>query len=511
MLPAELLVAKTFRGQIRPVYVRPAPELLELAESLIEIYRRGTGKKRHQIYSELKDLEYGPFNFRLIRGLAALLDRRSTFAVDSPIDPYQLRRAAFSRSQGFVLSEGEKGRIIGEISEELKICPEEVEKYLWSDLEDEQVMSGFEPIAAEELLAAYNLSLTQTLLFRSTVLEFRVRENWKRIFRRIKRLGLMYSINRDQGGYTVSVEGPISIIKLTERYGTNVAKLLPEIVAGGEWSVRAQIVSRWRDDRRLLNFELGSSEGVLLPMRAMDPEALYDSSLEEDFARRFASLSTRWSLLREPELLPVGATIMIPDFAFVLGGKRIYMEIVGFWTPDYLAKKINKLQMVRGVEMIIAVDESLGITKKIPGDVIPFEKEVPLKPILERLEAAEKAHLKFEMEQAAKLQIKVEGECAELEELAASSGISKEALRRTLLERPVAGFVLIGDCLIKKEKLGALEKLIAGERFLSALTSKLEAEGIKDPYPLLNYFGYQVKWRGLNYESAEIVKQADSK
>jgi len=143
--------------------------------------------------------------------------------------------------------------------------------------------------------------------------------------------------------------------------------------------------------------------------------------------------------------------------------------------------------------------------------VIPFEKEVPLKPILERLEAAEKAHLKFEMEQAAKLQIKVEGECAELEELAASSGISKEALRRTLLERPVAGFVLIGDCLIKKEKLGALEKLIAGERFLSALTSKLEAEGIKDPYPLLNYFGYQVKWRGLNYESAEIVKQADSK
>jgi len=511
VLPAELLITRMFRGQIRPVYVRPTPELLKLAESLIGIYRRGAGKRRRQIYSEVKDLEYGPYNFRLIRGLAALLDRRSAFEVDSPADPYQLRREVFSMSGGFATTATEKQRIIDTVSKEFKIPPEDIEKHLWSDLEDEQVMRGFTPVSPEELLAAYNLSLTQTLLFRSTVMEFKVRENWKRIFRRMKWLGLMYSINKDQVGYMVSVEGPISIIKLTERYGTNVAKLLPEIVVGGEWSLRAQIVSRWRENRRLLTFDLSSSEGLLLPTHPVEPEALYDSSLEEDFANRFNSLGTKWSLLREPEPIPVGATIMIPDFAFVLGGKRIYMEIVGFWTPDYLTKKINKLQMVRGVEMIIAVDESLGITKKIPGNVIAFEKEVPLKPILEILESAEKTHLKLEMEQAAKLQIKVEGECVELDELAASSGISKEALRKTLVERPVNGFVLIGDCLIKRGKLGVLEKLIAGERLLSALTPKLEAEGIKDPYPLLNFFGYQVKWRGLNYESAEIVKQADLK
>ena len=511
MLPAELLVTRAFRGKIRPAYVHGSAKLIELAESIIGIYQRGTGKKRSQIYSEVREFEYGPYNFRLIRGLAAILDRRSTFVVESPVDPYKLRKAIFSASGGFATTADEKRRIIGTVSKEFKIPPEDVERYLWSDLEDEQVMRGFRPISASDLLAAYNLSLTQTLLFRSTVLEFRVRENWKRIFRSMKRLGLMYSINRDQVGFTVSVEGPTSIIKLTERYGTNVAKLLPEIVMGGEWSVRAQIVSRWKDDRRLLTFELGSSEGVLLPTRPIEPEELYDSSLEEDFAKRFTSLGTRWKLLREPEPIPVGSTVMIPDFAFVLGDKRIYMEIVGFWTPDYLAKKINKLQMIRDVEMIIAVDESLGVSKKIPGNVIAFEKEVPLKPILEILESAERTRLKLEMEQAAQLQIKVEGECVELDELAASSGISKEALRKTLVERPVNGFVLIGDCLIKREKLSALEKVIAGERLLSALMPKLEAEGIKDPYPLLNYFGYQVKWRGLNYESAEIVKQADSK
>jgi predicted nuclease of restriction endonuclease-like RecB superfamily len=506
VLPAELLIARTFRGQIKPAYVHDNAKLIELAESIIGIFQRGIGKKRSQIYSEIRDFEYGPFNFRLIRGLAAILDRRSTFVVESPVDPYKLRKAVFSASGGFATTTDAKQHIIGTASKEFKIQPEDVERYLWSDLEDEQVMRGFRSISASDLLAAYNLSLTQTLLFRSTVLEFRVRENWKRIFRKIKMLGLMYSINRDQVGFIVSVEGPISIIKLTERYGTNVAKLLPEIIMGGEWSVRAQIVSRWRDDRRLLTFELTSSEGVLLPTRALEPEELFDSSLEEGFAKRFASLGTRWKLLREPEPIPVGATVMIPDFAFVLGERRIFMEIVGFWTPDYLEKKLKKLEAVRDVEMIVAVDINLGISKKIPGKVILFEKEVPLKPILEVLESAEREHLKAEIEQAANMEIKFEGECVGLDELALTSGISKEAIKRRIVERPVEGLILIGDCLIKKEKLCALERLVADEGLLSVLIPKLEAEGIKDPYPLLNYFGYQVKWRGLSIDSAEIVK-----
>jgi hypothetical protein len=86
------------------------------------------------------------------------------------------------------------------------------------------------------------------------------------------------------------------------------------------------------------------------------------------------------------------------------------------------------------------------------------------------------------------------------------SGISKEAIRSRVKDKPIEGFVLIGDCLIKKEKLFALEKIIANVRLLSELIPKLEAAGIKDPYPLLNYFGYQVKWHGLNIDSAEIVK-----
>jgi len=550
MLPAELLIAKRCRETIRPAYVSYEPHFMELAESMISVYEGGMGKKRSEIRSQLRVLEDGIYDFRLIRGLEALLERRSVFVTESPVDPPRLRRAVFSASGGFAATEGERQRILEGVAAEFGIAAGDVDRYLWGDLEDEQVMKDFEPISPMGLLEAYNLSLTQTLLFRSTVLTFRVKQNWKRIFRSIKFLNLMYSIEREGGregassgagpgassnntssgtspgpasdrprsgsgsgsgsyAYSVTVEGPTSMIKMTERYGTNLAKLIPEVIGGGEWEIRAQIVSRWKGEKRLLTFELSSLEGVPLPARTRTEEE-YDSSLEESFARRFKALGTKWRILREPEPIPVGSTVMIPDFAFELGGRRIYLEIVGFWTPEYLKRKLAKLQEVGAeTDLIVAADSSLGITRKLPGRVVFFEKEVPLKPILDELEAAEREELRREEEEAARadLKTKITGECVRVGDLAAGLGLSEDALARRLRDRPVEGYALVGDCLMSEGKLGELARIIAGERRLSALAPRLEAEGISDPFPLLAYLGYQVRWHGLDRDAAEVVRE----
>jgi hypothetical protein len=506
MLPSQLLITRKNRGQIRPVYVDADEEHVKLCEKLIAIYNGNLGKKRSQILSEVGSLEYGRFNFRLIRGLAALFERQATFVVDSPVDPYKLRNAVFERSRGFVSLGEERSRVLESVAREFNIAPHDVERFLWNDLEDEQILNGFAQVQPKDLLASYNLSLTQTLLFKATYVEFKVKENWKRIFRNIKRLGLMYSVERSNGGYQTSLEGPVALLKLTERYGTNLAKLLPEILASGEWDLRAQIVSRWQEESRLLSFTLASSEGVLLPSVPTNLSEKYDSSLESNFANRFNSMGSRWKLLREPEPLPAGNTVMIPDFAFTLGQRRIFLEIVGFWTPDYLAKKLSKLQKIEGVDIIVAVDSSLGISKKVPGKVIVFDGEVPLKPILEYLEVVERMDLDSEVEQLSRMEIIVDCDCMPLDRLAGSMRVSKEALGRVIKEHTVPGYRLIGECLIKKEKLEWLERIVAGEHLLSSIASLLEPMGIKDPYPLLNYFGYQVKWQGINPESVEIVK-----
>nr|MBA2682696.1 DUF790 family protein [Ktedonobacteraceae bacterium] len=79
--------------------------------------------------------------------------------------------------------------------------------------------------------------------------------------------------------------------------------------------------------------------------------AVFDSSIEQAFSAAFVSLATSqgadgWQLEREPEPLLLPSSIFIPDFALTRGQRRIYVEILGFWTPSYRERKIQKLQQL---------------------------------------------------------------------------------------------------------------------------------------------------------------------
>lgn len=92
--------------------------------------------------------------------------------------------------------------------------------------------------------------------------------------------------------------------------------------------------------------------------------ATYDSALEAQFASEFAALERSdvahgWRLEREPEPLLVGDTILVPDFALIRGMRRVYLEIAGYWRPDYRERKARKLMALRGrVALAVAAPES---------------------------------------------------------------------------------------------------------------------------------------------------------
>ena len=51
---------------------------------------------------------------------------------------------------------------------------------------------------------------------------------------------------------------------------------------------------------------------------------------------------------------------MIPDFAIEHpDGRRTILEIVGFWTPEYLESKLKKIRQVEADNFILAVSEHL--------------------------------------------------------------------------------------------------------------------------------------------------------
>ncbi|NOT55069.1 MAG: DUF790 family protein, partial [Deltaproteobacteria bacterium] len=84
-------------------------------------------------------------------------------------------------------------------------------------------------------------------------------------------------------------------------------------------------------------------------------------------------------------------TVFIPDFAFRhTDGRTSLLEIVGFWRPDYLEKKIRKLKQSGREDMVVAVSASLNVGeedfKDVPGSVFFFKNRINPQEVIARLE-----------------------------------------------------------------------------------------------------------------------------
>jgi hypothetical protein len=430
MLPLQLLRIKiTNKGKnISPVFCKPIDDSfheLNLAADLIKQFEESLRRRetRRLLGERIALLESSFDDYKLVRGLYTLLERRCIFSSGNHaesranisgnysgynLDSFNIRKNLFEESsaQGYALNDHERKEIINSVASKNRISHETIVREMWADLEENMVLEGFKPIEPEKLISWYNLSLMQTLLFNSTKLEFSVREgfNWKRTLRAVKKLGLMYNLyyrqkerpQEDQKKATnrepnedinpadsgivnsayaysnydndvlCSIDGPLSIFKLTDRYGTAIAKLLPSIIVSKEWSIKALIVRKTATlGKKIYEFMTSGAESPDLPSesdifafnsniknRILEKtsssfsylDASFDSSVEQKFASKFEQLSNGWKLIREPDpLIMSNGKGFIPDFAFEKYGIRIYLEIVGFWTNDYLVRKIQKI------------------------------------------------------------------------------------------------------------------------------------------------------------------------
>ena len=201
MLTSDLLGTKISKGKIEPIYAFVNQDNLEIARSVISVFEGGVGRTYGELIQELEGIE--EINFRLIRGLAQILERRCVIETDSAIDPIAARRAVFEESGGFITSKEGREEVLDRAARRLSIEPDELETALWADHEENLAVKGFQTLAPEDLLKQYNLSLAQTLLFRATVMEIRVEDSYQPVFRKIKQLGLIYSIHDGK----ISLEG----------------------------------------------------------------------------------------------------------------------------------------------------------------------------------------------------------------------------------------------------------------------------------------------------------------
>ncbi len=524
MLPSNLLRARISKGKISPVYVSIDPEAVALAARIIGDFKVGLGKKKGELLERLKEIEDEGHDFKLVRGMSALLERRCKFEVESETNPMAARMAVFeAASRAKAASSDETKAVIRSVSTRLGVSPEALERALFSDLEDELMMRDFMPLNAELLIRRYNLSLMQTLLFKSLRVEFTASGNWKNIFREVKRQGLMYSVEEQRPGYRVSLDGPLSLFKFTERYGTSIAKVLPRIVASEKWSVKAEILARNRGGR-VYAFETNSEEvdGLIVTNGEERADAGgrqasgFDSTVEERFANTFLTSygSLGWVLRREPEPLVAGTHVLIPDFSLEKHAVKVYLEIVGFWTSEYLERKLSKLKSIEGVDMIIAADESLACSKlerlRDRAEVIYYRKDVPLKPIVEHLKERESSILRAQAGGIEKGSIILSGDIVTLEDIAREKGVSLEALGLALRDFRPARHVRVGNLFISEEKLRELDEKLGKIEKLTEALALIESSGVREreASKVLDVLGYTSVWEGMVMDEVRISKPA---
>ncbi len=501
MLPSQLLRARVRKSVLLPLWARGTEEEIELARELIAAFQ--LGGRLSEIHERVEEIE-GMYellgvDYRFVRGLALLLERMSQFRrPETVIEPEKAREVVFRlvnvKYSGFVTEEI-RDQALEEAALELGISKEDLEDSLWADSDDFQVLISGPEISPEDLLRKYNLSLLQTSLFKALHLRIETRATgWevKGFLRALKRLGLMYTAERFERGVAIEVSGPASILKMTTRYGTSLAKLIPHVVSMSHWRISAEI-SR---NKRVLSLRLDSRARDLFPKGGVE-EPQYDSSLE----RRFASIAEAggWRAIREPEPLVAGRSILIPDFLLVNGPAKVYVEVMGFWTPEYIEKKIKKLSLLKEPILILARKDLLcSRTENLPKDVLYIEGRIDKVALLRKLNELERRAI----EEIALSDRDLDGDIVDLRSLAKKRGMRIDQLKRTLsLER----YEVLGNYAVRKEVLESLKNRKL-PRKVKELKAMLREEGLPEDValPLASALGYEVVWHGLDEDEAEL-------
>ncbi|MEI8256505.1 MAG: DUF790 family protein [Deltaproteobacteria bacterium] len=403
MLTSDLLRARVVKGEVRPVYLDPGdPSNLTLASVLIGLFTAHVGRARGDLDDALAEHVGEGTDYLLHRGIAKLLSDRATFEVNAPCDPVALRRRVFEISAEHHpiaphadprLNAVTREAVLARAAGELGLSPEAAESALYADLEREHVLRTFEPLAPDALLLRYNLALAQAVLLRASRLTLTVASGdparYRQLFRFIKFYRLMHTVTGNRvDGYTLTLDGPLSLFQLSGKYGLQMASFLPALLLCEGWTLQADLV--WSQQRKAATFRLDPSRGL----RSHYPDrGVYVTDEERFFVERFEAAKSPWTLEKRPEIVDLdGRGVLIPDFVIRHrdDGREALIEIVGFWRKGYLEARMELLRDHGPRNLILAVstrlrgsEEALG---ELPGEVLFFRDIVPVKDVLERVE-----------------------------------------------------------------------------------------------------------------------------
>jgi len=647
---------------------------LKVIEIFDECYKNKNNKEKLGYMVRL--LEHSQKDYKLVRGMYSILEKKCTFnsifegcknansqRFDSPkemarkLTPAGIRRMVFdeSASNNIATTDHKRNEILKTVSDKLETSTETITNLMWSDLEENTIIYNYSSPDPLTLLVHYNVSLIQTLLFNCLRIEIKINSAksigllWKKLLREVKRLGLMYWLETDTDNNPVNanghddsnnivctVEGALNVVKLTEKYGNAIAKLVPLIFKADNWSIKADILRVTGSGNRVIySFQMSEqSHSDLVPSKNFrkrqekqddhhdhqqategestaeknsrlahtnksvfrgeipvndkadyvdiggnddddndsggggdaDNPVSYDSNIERTFSQKFELFNTGWSLEREPEpLITKAKTAFIPDFILTKHESKVLVEIIGFWTREYLERKINKISQIienynnPNFYIILIINfENLAVYETNQQQqqqahsfanikdknnvlIIPYRNErISFREMIPFLKGIERKHIdqsfgnklgkdkalqwidefltEFENsndtmttwkeinETVRSRQIKNTVQSFDLKEIMENNAEFKGAVEKKL---NLSNIVVVKDFVFKEAfvRETSNELKVRKTRNLKDACEFLSSKKISDKIhiDLLIFMGFKINWNGLDYSESEIV------
>ncbi len=388
MLPARLLCFAELGDEL-------IPRLLTVADhpwlaALLEEHARYAGRPWGELRIRMGEPLPCPSPLAQRRAawhvLERLGSRRPSIAAAKP---RELRLATFLAAQAGRQAEPAPSRqdVLASVAPAFELSVDELERGLFADHPDERLVELADPWPDPATLALQvNLALVQGILLRALWVKIRLRGQARAVVRQAQLRRLLCTVTRDDEVCLLELSGAYTLFRRTLLYGRRLASLVPALQHCQRFELEARCLLKGRE----LTMKLATGAPVF-PGRA--PKR-FDSKLEERFARDFSKLTRDWDLLREPEPLQAGRALIFPDFELRHRRekkRRWLLEIVGFWTPDYLQRKLRLVRRCRVRNLLLCIDQELNLGEQgLPGElpVLWYRRRVDAQAVLDFVERA---------------------------------------------------------------------------------------------------------------------------
>jgi uncharacterized protein len=377
------------------------PALQQIAQDLIGLFQRHQGQSQAAWEEAVRAYEGVNVDYVFIRGLAKVLADAATFKpLTTPLPPAILREQVFAYGPVFekpdIFHPTTRQEVLREVAYAFELSIGELDEILYADRYASYRLTDTGPAwTPSTLLARYNLELARGALYWASHITIEVASNYKDLWKYIKLFKLMFWAEPKQGGgYRLDLDGPISpFVSSTLRYGRQLAAFLPALLLCERWHMQAYVHPPQARGETLYRLDHTCS------LRShFKNSGMFDSRLEADFASEFeqkmGGKRGHWRLVRESEVLLLGDTVMIPDFALVDDvdeTRKILIELVGFWHPQYLRRKVEKVRAANCAHLLLLVYQGLNVTEDAfegsASEVIFFQNKPVLKEVMETVEA----------------------------------------------------------------------------------------------------------------------------